>query len=425
MSPPHLHCQERLTMRRFFIMSGILLLGASSAWAGPQTISVLEEHLQAGKLSAAEGVLEAELKLSPRDAQARFGLGAVQFLRSVEGLSQNLYRHGLLQQQRGLLTGWIDLPLPINPKPEKLSYQQSRQIVQDFVSGLTKAEATLAQIGNEDVKLPLHFGLIRMDLNGDGMASEEETLWRVYTKVNQQTRVPAEVAAQFVIGFDTGDVYWLRGYCHLLMGLGEATLAHDWRELFERAGHVIFPEVESPYPFLSDYGKRDANGFSYNRIVDVIAYIHLINFPVIAPERMQLALGHLESMMDVSSRSWDFIEQETDDSNEWIPNPKQQGVIPNVRVTAEMIASWRHFLAEAKEILQGKKLIPFWRGYEARGVNLRLVCTQPKPFDLVMWFQGTGAAPYLQKGELTDPEVWNRMRRVFGGEFIGFALWFN
>ena len=90
-----------------------------------------------------------------------------------------------------------------------------------------------------------------------------------------------------------------------------------------------------------------------------------------------------------------------------------------------MIASWRNFLAESKLIQQGKKLIPFWRGGEARGVNLRLVFTQARPFDLVMWIQGTGAAPYLQQGELTDQDVWFRLQRVFGGEIIGFALWFN
>ncbi len=412
-------------MRRMFILSCILLLGSPAAFAGDKTVAVLEEHLSAGKLPAAEATLEAELKLHPRDAQARFGLGTVQFLRSVEALAQGLYRHGLLQQQRGLLATWIELPLPVNPRPEKISYQQARQLVQDFVTGLTRAEATLAQVGDEDVKLPLHFGLIRMDLTGDGMTSEEETLWKIYASVNRRPGATAEEARHFVIGFDTGDVYWLRGYCHLLMGLGEASLAHDWKELFERAGHVIFPDVESPYPFLNDYSRTDRNDFSFQRIVDVIAYIHLLNFPVIAPERMQLALGHLESMMDLSTRSWDFIERETDDDHEWLPNPKQAGVIPNVRVTAEMIATWRHVLAESKLLLQGKKLIPFWRGGEVRGVNLRLVFTQAKPFDLVMWIQGTGAAPYLQKGELTDGEVWNRMQRVFRGEFIGFALWFN
>jgi hypothetical protein len=42
-----------------------------------------------------------------------------------------------------------------------------------------------------------------------------------------------------------------------------------------------------------------------------------------------------------------------------------------------------------------------------------------------MWIQGTGAAPYLEEGTLTDKAVWDRLVRVFQGEFIGFAFWFN
>jgi hypothetical protein len=412
-------------MLRAFIFTWIVALSTSAAFAGPKTVAVLEQHLQAGTLTAGETALEAEVKQSPKDAQARFALGTIQFLRSVERLSQSLYRHGLLQHHR-LLAGGMEFPIPVNPKPEKISYQQLRAITQQFVSDLTKAEATLAQIDAEDVKLPIHFGLIRLDLDGDGTAHPDETLWRIYSRLNRQTGVTEEQAKEFAIVFDTGDVYWLRGYCHLLMAFGETALAHDWQELFERVGHLMFPTTDSPYPYLKEATPGDTNTFiSFNLIADIIAYIHLINFKVSGPERMHAALGHLESMVAVSSRSWDFIVKETDDDHEWIPNPQQTGVIPNIKVTEEMIGSWRHFLAEARTILKGEKLIPFWRGTPGRGVNLRLVYMEPRPFDLVMWVQGTAAAPYLQQGPLTDPEVWTRLQRVFGGEFIGFALWFN
>jgi hypothetical protein len=58
-------------------------------------------------------------------------------------------------------------------------------------------------------------------------------------------------------------------------------------------------------------------------------------------------------------------------------------------------------------------------------VNLRRVFTEPRPFDLVLWVQGTAAAPYLENGPLTKPETWSRFQNIFRGEFIGFALWFN
>jgi hypothetical protein len=83
------------------------------------------------------------------------------------------------------------------------------------------------------------------------------------------------------------------------------------------------------------------------------------------------------------------------------------------------------FLDEAKAILKGEKLIPFWRSGPASGVNLHRVFTDPRTFDLVLWVQGTAAAPYLQNGVCTSAATWNRLQRVFRGEFIGFALWFN
>ena len=411
-------------MRPIILVTAILLFTTHSAVAGPKTVETLNNHLKAGTLAAAESALEAELKSQPGDAQARFGLGTVQFVRTVERLVQSLYRHGLLQQHRSQVVD-LDIPVPVNPNPERISYQQARQLIQEFVTGLAKAEATLAKIKAEEVQLPIRFGMIRLDLDGDGTATAEETLWKLYSRVNRQTGVTEEAASQFVIAFDTGDVYWLRGYCHLLMAIGETALAHDWQQLFERVGHVIFPVVDSPYPFLTEPTPGESGFLSFTQIVDFVSYIHLINFKVQHPDRLQSALQHLEAMMDVSQQSWDFIVQETDDQNEWIPNPKQKGVIPNVVVTEEMIAAWRHFLAESKLILQGKKLIPFWRGTPGRGINLRKVYTEPQPFDLVMWLQGTGAAPYLEQGELTDRAVWDRLLRVFGGDFIGFALWFN
>jgi hypothetical protein len=94
-------------------------------------------------------------------------------------------------------------------------------------------------------------------------------------------------------------------------------------------------------------------------------------------------------------------------------------------VTDEMVKGWQEFLAEAEALLQGKTLIPFWRGRETRGVNLRRVFKEPTTFDLILWAQGTAAAPYLEDGPQTSAETWRRLQRVFQGEFIGFALWFN
>jgi hypothetical protein len=80
---------------------------------------------------------------------------------------------------------------------------------------------------------------------------------------------------------------------------------------------------------------------------------------------------------------------------------------------------------ESEKLLKGELLIPYWRGDQAQGINLRKVFLEPRTFDLVLWVQGTAGAPYLQKGELTKGDTWRRLRGEFGPQFPGFALWFN
>jgi hypothetical protein len=160
-------------------------------------------------------------------------------------------------------------------------------------------------------------------------------------------------------------------------------------------------------------------------ILDEIAMIHVLRMPVHQPERLKVALTHLESMIALSRESWKYILAETDNDHEWIPNPRQESVLPGGKVDDNMVKAWMTFLDETDAILKGQLLIPFWRGGDGRGINLRRVFTEPRRLDLVLWVQGTAAVPYLEKGPLTKAETWRRLQNVFRGEFIGFALWFN
>jgi hypothetical protein len=140
---------------------------------------------------------------------------------------------------------------------------------------------------------------------------------------------------------------------------------------------------------------------------------------------MAAAHVHLKSMLTQSRAVWKHALDETDDDHEWIPNANQSSLILNVRVSRQMIDEWHEFLDEADALLGGTKLIPFWRGSEVQGVNLRRAFLEPRRFDLVLWVQGTAAAPYIEHGELTQRETWSRLQRTFQGNFWGFAIWFN
>ncbi len=386
-----------------------------------------ERLLTAGKLAEADSALAEIVKDHPDDAEARFGLGVTRFLHGVERLSQSFHRHGLRGGVLGNALPFARLPVPPNNHPEPIRYADLRSIMQNLVDDLAKAESTLALVGEREVKLPLHFGRIRLDLDGDGQASPDERLWKLYLVLNgpAQNQVTSEQCEAFVIAFDRGDVAWLRGYCHLLMAMIESYLAHDGQRLFDHTGPMFFARAETPFPFLARQPVEKEDQEDPSVLFDAVAMIHLIQLPVSQPDRLKAALAHLESMIRLSRESWKFVLAETDDDHEWVPNPRQHSVLPGGAVNDEMVKAWMTFLDESEAIFQGKKLIPFWRGSDHRGINLRRVFTEPRTLDLVLWVQGTAAAPYLENGPLTKPETWRRLQGVFQGNFIGFAIWFN
>ena len=310
-----------------------------------------------------------------------------------------------------------------NPSPRTVSYDDVRSMFQVLVDDLMKAEATLAPIRSDKVLLPLHPGLIRMDLNGDGKAESDETKWSVF-ETYAGFGITARDAEEFLISFDYADVVWLRGYCHLLAGLGEIVLAHDFHDLFDRVGHVLFAKVKTPHTHLEV--NTQIWGLGHTDITDLIAFIHLINFPVTEPDRLKAAHAHLKTTVQLSRETWDRILKETDDDHEWIPCPgTQRSVISGLRLTKEQLDSWRQFLDYLDALLDGKALLPHWRFPNDMGVNLRRVFFEPRPFDLVLWVQGTAATPYVEKGRVLNRTVWQQLDRAFQGGFLSFSVWFN
>ena len=404
------------------LLSAVMAAGAMGETG---TTQLMREYLRGGQLEELRKDLADRLVQAPADDELRFGLGATQFLIAIEHMSQFMYRHGL-EQPRGLqgAVPFLRFPLPLNPAPEPLTYDKMRGFLMASLSDLAAAQVTLAGMGSGDVKLPVAIGLVRLDLDGDGTASEAETLWRVFDSTLGGGNLTAQDAESFVIVFDRGDAAWLRGYTHLLSALLEFPLAHDWQLGFDASFHMFFPRAGLPNAILDVTPSNLFGDPSAASFADLIAFIHLMHWPVTEPKRMAAVLGHLESVVALSRESWKFILAETDDAAEWIPNPRQtSGVLPGMTVTQETVDGWMLFLGEFEALLAGRKLIPHWR--LAKGINLRRVFTEPRTFDPVLWMQGSAALPYLEDGELTSSETWFRIMGLLQGNFLGYAIWFN
>lgn len=409
----------------------VLSLSVFASMARSEDIAPrMGELLKAGQLNEAVTYLDGVAKADSANSQARFGLGLTRFFGALQQLSADQYRYGAFGGDISRLP-ILRMPIPVNPRPEEVTYAQARQVIQDFQERLINAEAELARIHlQNEVKLSLDLAAISLDLDGNGKIEGAESFQTLLGAVNR-----GRPMADLKVTLDNGDVPWLRGYCHFLCAFCDIVLAYDHQRMFDVAGQWFYPQPvrSQPLPQPLDVGERN----NEREILDAIAAIHLADFPIREPKRMSSARGHLLEMIRTSRQSWELISAETDDDHEWLPSPKQSGIL-RIPVTREMIDSWHGILTEMEDLLEGRKLVPFWRDKiaifgpqlpvdaQVRGVNLKRYFEEPpQRFDLILTIQGTEVLPYLDKGELSRQETWEQLARAFEGQFFGFAIWFN
>lgn len=409
-------------LRRTLLGAGLALAALSgAAHAGPAA-DTLARHLYAGTIAAGEQELAGLVSAGPADAEAKASLGTIRFVKAIEGFAQAMYRHGL--QPGGDSYGpLLRMPIPVNPNPQPLTYDGLRNIFSALSANLDIAEATLADVGDAAVKLPLATGRIRIDVNGDGTASENEQL--IALAFGDQA--PLEFRSQneaFVVAFDTADVYWLRGYSNLLAGVADFWLAFDFRETFDLTFHIIFPKAQLPNGEALGQGAM-MMGMEADSIADAIALIHLIDWPVVDRGRLEKLRQRVLAVIALNRRTWEAAAAETDHDREWLPSPTQRvGVMgAGMEVTQERVDAWLKALGEVEHVFEGRKLLPHWRF--AKGINLKRAFAEAPQFDLVLWVTGQGVLPYLESGALADSSAFDQADRIFRGNLLTYAFWFN
>ena len=409
-------------------IASYLCLGAPGAAASETSAETARTHLYAATLAGGADDLARLVAVNSQDMEARFGLGMIQFVRAVEKLCQAQYRYGIQQPDPHLLLPLLRFPIPPNPNPEAIDYDAFRAMLQDFIVDLATSEATLAGIGERPATVVVDLMQVRLNVTGAIKSGEGIRLIDVIAAISGQSgRWPPEATKALDVKFDLGDAAWLRAYTHVLSALCEFLLAHDFHASFDalaphfwaRPKTPFAAELAAPAPpnMWTDFEPRPTT------LADLIAAIHLLNWPVVAPERMLAARTHLLAMITDSRLSWKLIDAETGDDREWIPNPRQKHVALGQLVSPEQMTAWFAFLDESEAILEGRRLAPHWRF--AKGIDVKAFFEKPQSFDVVLFVTGQGALPYLADGPITSPERWARIIRAFEGNFFQFAVWFN
>jgi hypothetical protein len=404
-------------------------LGAAACLGGTME---MEPKVFEGK--GAETAL-ATLSAEASEPEAVFAYSAVELLAAVEQLGHGFYAHGLsFEAGRNVGIPFLRMPVPNNPDPLPTKAEDVRRILETFHGRLAAIDARLEKIGDKEFKTVIPLGAANLDFIGQGKPEELIRFGPFFRRASGTDRPAVGDPAAgsdnvpFVVAFDQTDALWLRAYTHLLRGLADILLAHDGGELFGATGQLFFTRADTAFARLVAERGIKRTGFEAEQIADLIALVHGVDLPVTDPARLARAREELLAMVRLSRATLASAAAETDDDREWLPSPAQNSVF-GLRLNTEQSAAWSGVLAEFEALLEGKKLLPHWRfaakGEGNYGINLRRVFEESRRTDLIGYAQGAAALPYFETGSTTSLATWRELVRVFGGNFLGYALWIN
>ena len=412
------------------LMAAALLLClpiSSVAAEMPAAAKILFEAKTVSERNSSLSALEAA---APGDPASAYAAGAGEFFTALEILASGLHRHGFESPQSFMLP-LMRLPVPDNPNPEPLAYEQFRAILVAFRDRLEKSAATLGSVpADADIGMVVDLTHAGIDLNEDGKLAPDESIAAIIASLSRGSLDASDSAPALTFRFDRADGYWLQGYAKFLMAQADFWLAHDFRTMFDGSFHMLFPRAKLPLQdaLVPPDGGMIGSVFSSEwRFADFISLVHLVNWPLVEPERRKAARRHLLEMIRLSRQDWKAIRAETDNDREWLPGPQQKGVNPltGLEVGEEQVQAWLAALDMAEDLLEGRVLLPHFR-IAGKGINMKRFFDEPKPFDLVLSITGPAITPYLETGKILTSDDFDQIQREFGGAgFLTFALWFN
>lgn len=386
----------------FLVMSSPLLALAAEDSAGVQP------YLDRGDFRRGRQALEARLETSPDNDELRFGLGVVQIVASIERLAQTLHAYGVKQPDHLPLK----LPLHENKAPNPIRVLDFFRMMDDFRRELLDADRTLTAIKNEQVHLQINWSTVHLDLDGDGQAGD--SFDEVLTKIVRVRPAILKENPSLRVNFDRGDVAWLRAYCHLLAAIVDGSLSCLDADRFEIWADQVFAK---PIPaFQGTFQER------INRSLELTS-----KKAIPEPLRLGRMRRHLVRVCDLNQETWKYIRAETDDDQEWLPNPRQTGAL-RLPVRDQIITDWLAMISELRLLLEGERVLPNWFDADAskhpgKGINLKLLLDEPPE---IIRIPDQFPEKYVTAGKEANIRVFFILLQMFADPSLaGYPVWFN
>jgi hypothetical protein len=417
---------EGNAMKKWLMLAPALLALPLPAQAGVAELTTTV--LTAASVADRNHALAELDAMKTTDPAAAYAAGAVEFVVGMETLGQGLHRHGF-ESPKSFMLPLMQLPIPVNPDPQPLTYEGFRQILSDFRDAMARSAATLALVpADTGIGVEVDLGKLGVDIDEDGAIAPGESIAAIIAALSGAS--PAPDSPPLAFRFDRADGYWLQGYANFLMAQADFYLAHDFRQAFDQSFQMLFPKAKLPMQDALVPLDDGGDGSIFNsewRIADFVSFLHLIDWPVVEPERSRSARQELLEMIRLSREDWKAIRAETDNDREWLPGPQQTGAnqLTGLEVTEDAVQAWLKTLDMAEDLLNGRTLLPHFR-FADKGINMKRFFDEPQTFDLVLSVTGPGVVPYLEHGRILSSDEWWSVEQEFGGDgFLTFALWFN
>lgn len=359
----------------------------------------------------------ARLKAQPEPAlEDIFAIGGLHFLGAVERALQLQWRTGADQAagNAGDTLGlpFLRLPVPPNPSPEPFQGALISQLFTDIDADMAAARKALATLPpGEEFGLDLTFSDLWFDIDLDGTRDPEEAALTVLGPLllGWQWQTPDPAAPPLTIRFDAADAAWLTAYTHVMSGVANTILAYDPAASIDRViASRIALKVAQPSP---DDFNFDA---SFGQFLDAFAMLEGAVNQQPDAARAKAAKDHFLAMIAENRRFWTLVALEADNDREWVPNDAQVSAL-GFNLPPGTGDSWLGVLADGEALLQGRLLIPYWRGPEGQGINLGRMFDEPAPVSVTGWVQGWAAVPYLEQGPVVDATSLRQFEALMGG----------
>jgi hypothetical protein len=371
------------------------------------------------------GLAPTEVRLAALPAptdEEKFALGGVRFLRAIEISFQIRWQNGMTDRT-GMLP-LLRLPVPDNPSAAPFDPASVAEIFRQAETTLTGAHQVLETIPDTaDFGLTLNLADLWFDVNASTTRDPGEGLIEIAGPAllgwQWEQRDPATPAP--VIRFDVADAAWLAAYAHGLQAMSQVVLAYDPTEPVTRILTARAKLAEhGPLPPDMLFGSAGDGLDSFDMIALVLA---TLNQQPDTP-RMAAARNNLLAAIGQNRIFWTRVAAETDNQSEWLPNARQTSAL-GLTLPPETGAVWQSVLTDGEALLNGEKLIPYWRSGDGAGINLAKIFTEPRPVDVPGWIQGWAAMPYYQAGPTVSAENWSRFESMMSGDAMLMALWLN